>query len=109
MSRPIDVVLRHTDPTSCSRPGWKKELAAAIRSPIALLKQLNLEQHIIEADIETDYKCLATTDYIKKIKPCDIDDPLLRQIFPLKKENNPQMQQHSESDHVADMDEQVTT
>ena len=109
MSRPIDVVLRHTDPTSCSRPGWKKELAAAIRSPIALLKQLNLEQHIIEADIDPDFKCLATTAYIKKIKPGDIDDPLLRQILPLKKENDPQLQHDSESDPVGDLDAQVTT
>ena len=82
---------------------WKKELANAATSARDLLQRLNLEAHLEAADLQPAFKCLATESYIKKLQRGNINDPLLRQVLPLDKENDLQIQSAGSTDPVGDI------
>lgn len=82
---------------------WKKELANATTSAHDLLRRLNLETHLEAADLRPAFKCLATESYINKMQPGNINDPLLRQVLPLDKENDLQIQSAGSIDPVGDV------
>lgn len=109
MSLSIDVIRNCVATADSTEPSWKKELSQAIRSPAALLEHLQLEHHIDAVDIEPDFRCLVTASYLDKIKPGDIDDPLLRQVLPLKAESDRIIQLSGSPDPVGDLDAQVST
>ena len=87
-----------------SAADWKKELASATTSAHDLLKRLNLETYLEIADEQPTFKCLATESYINKMQPGNINDPLLRQILPLDKENHLLTQHAGIADPVGDID-----
>jgi len=88
---------------SSSNTNWKKELANAITSSSELLKILQLEEHLQTIEESADFKCLVTASYVKKIKPGDINDPLLLQILPLKIEHDRSIQHTGSTDPVGDL------
>jgi EF-P beta-lysylation protein EpmB len=109
MSLSIDSIRKNEVSADHYEPSWKKELSSAIRSPVALLEQLELSHHIDSIDETANFRLLATAAYINKIQPGDIDDPLLRQILPLQIENDSVIQLSGKSDPVGDLDAQVAT
>ena len=108
MSQPVELFLK---PAISAQPQvddsdslWKKELANATRSVTSLLEQLELGSHIALTDIQPDFKCLVTDSYINKIQSGDINDPLLQQVLPLRRENHPETQLAGVTDPVGDID-----
>ena len=108
MSQPVELFLK---PAISAQPQvddsdsiWKKELAKATRSVTSLLEQLELGSHIALTDIQPDFKCLVTDSYINKIRSGDINDPLLQQVLPLRRENHPETQFAGVTDPVGDID-----
>lgn len=87
---------------------WKKELASAISSVPELLKKAHLENYANKIDNQTKFKCLVTNTYLRKIKNGDINDPLLKQILPLKLETHDDIQKHGKVDPVGDLNAEVT-
>lgn len=87
---------------------WKKELANATRSTASLLEQLGLAQHIDAIDMQSDFKCLATQNFIDKIQPGNINDPLLQQVLPLNKETRLATQKNGLHDPVGDINAQTS-
>ena len=92
MSQPVELFVK---PAISAQPQaddsdsiWKKELAKATRSVTSLLQQLELGSHIALTDIQPDFRCLVTDSYINKMRPGDINDPLLQQVLPLRREND---------------------
>ncbi len=71
------------------QPLWKTELANAISSPVELLQLLDLQETSLtqELDISPDFRLRVPRGFVAKMKKGDPDDPLLRQILPLAKEN----------------------
>lgn len=71
-----------------SASGWQRELKAAIRSLPELLKSLNLSE-ILEGPINfpeiqatRQFPVFVPQPFLKRIKPGDLNDPLLRQVLP---------------------------
>ena len=89
--------------TSETENDWKKELANAATSTHELLKRLHLEAHLGIADKHPTFRCLATESYIRKMQLGDINDPLLRQVLPLSRENQAQIQNAGVTDPVGDI------
>ncbi|MCE0557060.1 MULTISPECIES: EF-P beta-lysylation protein EpmB [unclassified Motilimonas] len=67
---------------------WQKELANAIKTPSELIKILNLnEKDFIEGFIaRQSFPMLVPMPFVKKMQVGDKQDPLLRQVLPLKEE-----------------------
>jgi len=103
MSQVIELSSKPQTLSSGHQDNWKKELANAITSASVLLKRLDLTAHLEITDEQTNFKCLATESYINKMQPGDINDPLLQQVLPLKKENHPQSQLAGSCDPVGDI------
>jgi L-lysine 2,3-aminomutase len=83
---------------------WKKELANATTCAHSLLKKLDLTAYPGIVDEQPTFKCLATESYINKMQIGNINDPLLRQVLPLNKENHLPTQLAGATDPVADID-----
>ncbi len=76
-------------PLANTQAGWKQALSNAITSPLTLIKRLGLESELSDKIIEQpQFKCLVTHSYLKKIKPKDRNDPLLKQVLPMLDENS---------------------
>ena len=105
---PSDTHLTTGDQDDKLESIWKKELANATTSVFSLLNRLNLEQHIKNTDDQPDFKCLVTESYIDKIETGNINDPLLQQVLPTVKENDPPTQKNGLIDPVGDLNAQVT-
>lgn len=86
---------------------WKKELSAATASVTTLLKRLKLSHYSDTIDVQPSFRCLVTDSYINKIKVGDIEDPLLQQILPLRKESLSTAQKNGRKDPVGDLDAEV--
>ncbi len=122
MSLPVDLFSKSAEaakPLNTSKPApekpaddseliWKKELANATTSVVDLLEKLELGHHIKTADIQPDFKCLVTENYISKMQPGNIDDPLLQQVLPLNQENHSKTQYHGLTDPVGDINALVS-
>ncbi len=77
-------MIPRTIPTWQSK-SWQEELADIVTDPAELISMLKLDDKYLN---EAKQACLAfplraTRSYIKRIKPGDINDPLLKQILPL--------------------------
>ncbi len=103
MSQAIKLSSKQQTLSTEHEESWKKELANATTSASALLKRLDLTAHLEMADEQTSFKCLATESYINKMQIGDINDPLLRQVLPLDKENHQQLQHDGITDPVGDI------
>lgn len=68
---------------------WKTELANAISSPLELLRLLDLHETPLaqQLDASPDFRLRVPRGFVAKMKKDDLDDPLLRQVLPLAKEN----------------------
>lgn len=107
MSQPVELlaeISNHLRAVDDPASDWKKELAQATTSVGHLLEQLALGDHIDQVDITPGFKCLVTASYIRKIQQGNINDPLLQQVLPSKKENDRALQQRGKSDPVGDID-----
>ena len=82
---------------------WQHLLAEAIRDPQALIDYLELPNKDIKNTIQASekFKLLVTKSYLDKIEKGNWDDPLLRQILPIKDEMN--QNEFYFSDPVGDM------
>jgi len=67
---------------------WSKVLNKAFRDPVKLLEYLDLDfqSYIDELHLGSEFKMLVPLSYAEKMKKGDWDDPLLRQVLPLKEE-----------------------
>lgn len=67
---------------------WSKVLTEAFRDPIKLLEYLELDfqSYIDELHLDSQFKMLVPLSYAAKMIKGDWDDPLLRQVLPLKEE-----------------------
>ena len=67
------------------KQAWQIALANVIKDPVELLKQLGLSDKLtsIDGDILKKFPLRVPQSYINKMHFGDVDDPLLRQVFPL--------------------------
>ncbi len=68
-----------------SKQTWQIALSNAINDPEILLKQLGLTDQLstIDGDIIKQFPLRVPQSYINKMQYGDVNDPLLRQVFPL--------------------------
>jgi len=68
-----------------TKQAWQIALANVIKDPKELLKQLGLSDKLtaIDDDILKKFPLRVPQNYINKMRYGDVDDPLLRQVFPL--------------------------
>jgi len=107
MSQPV-TILPTAITGSSTKSRWKRELADAETSAANLLERLNLDEHRDLITSYPDFKCLATDSYIAKMRPGDINDPLLRQVLPLQEEERAALQTRGIPDPVGDLDAQAS-
>jgi len=67
---------------------WQKSLAEAIRDPLVLLRLLDLDkdEYKKQVHLNDQFKLLVPLSYVKKMKKGDWNDPLLKQVLPIKDE-----------------------
>jgi len=81
--KPALKVFTESDTVS----SWKQTLSRAITSPAQLIQILGLGEQLQHKILQQpDFRCLVTPSYLEKIQPGDPDDPLLRQVLPLREE-----------------------
>ena len=70
------------------RASWQTALAQAIRDPAQLLQQLQLPMDLLPAAqaAARRFPLRVPHSYLQRIRPGDLDDPLLRQVLPLAEE-----------------------
>ena len=73
------------------RPAWHKAQAGACRSLGQLLDHLRLEPANLPAacDPDPDFPLRVPWPFVARMRPGDPNDPLLRQVLPLRCENDP--------------------
>ena len=77
--------------SSPSQASWQQQLADAVTTGRELISKLNLDAHYLPAANQgaLDFPIRVPKAYLNRITPSDIHDPLLRQVLPLKEENEP--------------------
>ncbi|OQX09792.1 MAG: EF-P beta-lysylation protein EpmB [Thiothrix lacustris] len=65
---------------------WQRELASAVREPLALMQALGLNGGALSTDAARQFRLLVPHSYIARMKHGDWNDPLLRQVLPLDDE-----------------------
>ena len=67
---------------------WQIALAQAVRDPARLLQQLDLPMDLLPAALAAArlFPLRVPQSYVRRIKPGDPHDPLLRQVLPLAAE-----------------------
>lgn len=70
------------------RPDWQTELAEAISDPAELLAALQLPVSLLDAITPAchDFALRVPQAFIRRMRPGDPDDPLLRQVLPHRQE-----------------------
>lgn len=80
-------------PPQAGQPGpqWKSELRDAVRDPAELARLLDLPDTWAESAREAarQFPLLAPRGYVRRMRPADPHDPLLRQVLPLADELRP--------------------
>lgn len=68
---------------------WQKSLAQAIRDPGQLITRLNLPEDLLRPALDTVqlFPLMVPLSYLDRIEPGNPDDPLLKQILPIDREN----------------------
>lgn len=102
-----DAFLANSDVSSVTNParsdGWQRELANAIRSAEVLLLRLNLNPNdpltqsklqiagiqLADQDTLQHFPVLVPENFLARMTPGDLHDPLLRQVLPLAAESLP--------------------
>jgi len=106
MPRAAKIIPSHAEPNAkpaIPQVNWKKELADATISAYKLIERLQLETCPDLVDEHSSFRCLVTESFIKKMQPGNINDPLLRQVLPLSKENYLPAQHAGTIDPVGDI------
>lgn len=69
-------------------PGWQRLLATAITDPAQLLEQLGLGdcKALLSTQAGDDFPMRVPQGFVARMRKGDIDDPLLRQVLPLRDE-----------------------
>lgn len=67
-------------------PQWQRDLAAAVRDPMELVRLLDLPVETVSLSAAQDFRLLVPLSYLKRIVKGDWSDPLLRQVLPLDAE-----------------------
>ncbi|MBS0204785.1 MAG: EF-P beta-lysylation protein EpmB [Planctomycetes bacterium] len=84
---PTASAPRRNVPPQCEPPlpSWHESLASAIRNPATLLQRLYLSTSLLEsADLAAhQFPVMVPESYLARMRPGDINDPLLRQVLPL--------------------------
>lgn len=77
--------------TNATQTTWQQQLADVVTTGHELITSLNLDpQYLPDANrAALDFPIRVPKAYLTRITPADIDDPLLRQVLPLKEENHP--------------------
>jgi EF-P beta-lysylation protein EpmB len=72
------------------RPGWRSQLAAAVRSVDELLRLLEIDPAALrDRPLAEDFPVRVPHSFIRRMARGDINDPLLRQVLPLGAEARP--------------------
>ncbi|WP_460165972.1 EF-P beta-lysylation protein EpmB [Thermostilla marina] len=80
---------RNADKADLPRtPTWKREIAAAITDPAVLCRELRLPETLAEAARRADggFRLLVPRPFVRRMRPGDPNDPLLRQVLPVPEE-----------------------
>ncbi len=78
------------EPSHALPSDWRRSLTAAIRDPRELLMRLGLAafgSRLSALDQKENFPLLVPESFLRRMKPGDIDDPLLRQVLPLAEEH----------------------
>ncbi len=70
-------------------PSWKEILSNAISSPKILSERLNIPLSDISDPANDEFKLFVPEPYLQRIEPCNLNDPLLKQILPAHQEALP--------------------
>ncbi|MCA8942050.1 MAG: EF-P beta-lysylation protein EpmB [Planctomycetes bacterium] len=75
-------------PESADSPSWRDQLRAAVRDPDELVDRLGLPDRIRRAAGEAArrFALVVPHAFLERMRPGDVDDPLLRQVLPLDAE-----------------------
>lgn len=65
---------------------WQRQLAQGIADPRQLLQQLSLGKHLANVTADQQFRTRVPQCFVARMRPGDIDDPLLRQVLPLSEE-----------------------
>ena len=80
--RPISV------PSRTDSDDWRRSLADAIRDPSLLLARLDLATAGCRLSmLSQKFPLLVPESFLKRMRPGDVNDPLLRQVLPLAEED----------------------
>ena len=81
-----DAMIQH------SSTSWQRELADSFSKVPELLKFLEIDANKLpfEVDEEAPFSCLVPVPFAELMEKSNVDDPLLRQVLPISKENEPQ-------------------
>ena len=71
---------------SAARSAWAEDLSRAIRDPRELLSRLGLPPDLASSDAHRDFRQIVPESFVARMVPGDADDPLLRQVLPIKEE-----------------------
>ncbi len=91
MTLAFSTVSPGTEPSALSESGdWHRSLAEAIREPRELLSRLQLDESLLPAAQRSAelFPLLVPLSYLKRMRPGDANDPLLRQVLPLGAESD---------------------
>ncbi|MCK5817745.1 MAG: EF-P beta-lysylation protein EpmB [Psychromonas sp.] len=79
------IIILNTTEQSAS---WQKELANAIKNPEKLLELLNISNNsrLLSNIARKQFPLIVPLPFISKMKIGDINDPLLKQVLPIKSE-----------------------
>ena len=61
---------------------WSRELAAAVRCPRELLRRLELPESMGSDAAAAGFRTLVPESFLRRMRPGNADDPLLRQVLP---------------------------
>lgn len=85
---PVNPLQNQHRPLAMKRPDWKSAQATAIRDPAQLLQMLALDAALLPAAQRAAklFPLRVPLGYVRRIRPGDPADPLLRQVLPLDAE-----------------------
>lgn len=77
--------------SSLSEITWQKSLSQAIRDPKTLISQLDLPESLLQPALKSVqlFPLMVPQSYLNRIEPGNPDDPLLKQVLPVERENEP--------------------
>ncbi len=88
----VNIVTATSESVGAGQVGgntpWQASLRAAIRHPAELIRRLSLANSLSPAAAEAsrDFPTFVPLEYLARIEPGNLDDPLLRQVLPVSEE-----------------------